>query len=167
MLPLIGTEAPARRAVRKTPRYRRASDAAHGLGMFARRHVMVDRDAMAAPHHRTDADVAGVEIGIRHFVAVRVIHALDAETIERIADQFCVCGLVGQAAARSVIMVFAPHRRIPTAQILHLVGDGVAPASWVIPTLALMLWLSIPIWIGLLTVSIIEQAIWYILSGSD
>ena len=89
---------------------------------------MICGDAFSIPFDHTDTAVTGIEVGIGQLVAMRVVHAVDAKSIQRIADKRVVCSLVRQTGTRAMVVIDAQHLWMPVAQVLNLVSDSVTPA---------------------------------------
>jgi hypothetical protein len=73
--------------------------------------------------------MAFIEIGVGHFLAGLVVHAGDAEAVERVTDQPIVRGGLTKAWARPVIVILARPLRVAVAVVLHFVRNRIAPCG--------------------------------------
>ena len=67
-----------------------------------------------------------IQVIISQFLTLFVVHAVDAKTIQRVADEhivFCHCL---QARARAMVMVLPVMLWMPVTVILHFMRNGIA-----------------------------------------
>ena len=106
--------------------HRTAAKASDGVRILAGQHVVIDRSLLAVPLHFTGAAVALIEIVVGEFAPVAIVDAVDAESVQHVANERLFAGLIGQAVAGAVIMILPALLRMAVAHILNLVRDGIA-----------------------------------------
>ncbi len=107
--------------------HRHSPETADCVWVFACQHVVIHLDNPAIPADPADPAMTLIKIAVGELLAILVVHAVDAETIERIADQPVVFSFCFYASTRAVVMVFPHVLGMSAAMVLHLVSDCIAP----------------------------------------